>query len=91
MTRPLSADMLANRWHVSAETIRQLCKSGSIRAFRVGRMFRIPMDAILEYEACQNIVLESSEADLPSHGGRTESADAIVLMHSRPRMQNGKP
>jgi len=90
MIRPLTAEMLAERWLVSPETVRQLCKRGGIHAFRVGRMFRIPMDAILEYEACQNIVSESSEVDLPSHGGKTENVDAIVLLHSRPRTQNAK-
>jgi excisionase family DNA binding protein len=34
-------DSLAARWQCSAETIRQMIRSGELPAFRVGRMYRI--------------------------------------------------
>ncbi len=53
MTRPMTPEMLAERWMVSAETVRQLVKRGELRGFRVGRMIRIPADAVEEYEVSQ--------------------------------------
>ncbi|MGP1355995.1 excisionase family DNA-binding protein [Roseicyclus sp.] len=42
--------MLAERWSCSAEAVRQMIHRGELRAFRVGRMFRIPFDAVEEKE-----------------------------------------
>ncbi|WP_394707787.1 helix-turn-helix domain-containing protein [Roseovarius pacificus] len=49
--RPYTPDMLAERWQCSAESVRLLCHSGELRSFRIGRMFRIPADAVDEYES----------------------------------------
>ncbi len=49
--RPFTPDTLADRWDVSAETVRQLCHRGELRSFRVNRMFRIPHAAVEEFEA----------------------------------------
>ncbi|WP_370315958.1 helix-turn-helix domain-containing protein [Roseivivax marinus] len=49
--KPYTPDSLAERWRVSAETVRQLCRRGVLAHFRVGRMYRIPADAVDEYEA----------------------------------------
>ena len=51
--RPFSPDSLADRWLVSAETVRQLCHQGRLRHFRIGRKFRIPHDAVIEFETGQ--------------------------------------
>ena len=86
MTRPLTPEMLADRWLCSAETVRQLVKRGDLRGFRLGRMFRITMEAVEEYEACQNIGSVGSTDGLSSPGTmQTESAGAIVLTHAPER------
>ena len=72
MTRPLTPEMLAERWMVSAETVRQLVKRGELRGFRVGRMIRIPADAVEEYE-CQTTESDASTGASSSPGPRTES------------------
>ena len=41
---------LADRWQVSSETIRQMIRRGDLRAFRVGRLFRIPPEAVEDIE-----------------------------------------
>ena len=86
MTRPLTPEMLADRWLCSAETVRQLVKRGDLRGFRVGRMIRIPMGAVEEYEACQNIGSAGSTDGMSSPGTmQAESAGAIVLTHAPER------
>ncbi len=50
--RPFTPDMLADRWQCSAETVRTLVKRGTLQGFRVGRMIRIPAQAVEDYE-CQ--------------------------------------
>lgn len=48
--RPFTPDTLAERWQCSAETVRQMLRDGRLRGFRVGRMFRLPADAVDDYE-----------------------------------------
>ncbi len=63
MTRPFTPESLADRWEVSAETVRQLCHQNALRHFRVGRMFRIPAAAVEEYEAWQITGSDASTGD----------------------------
>jgi excisionase family DNA binding protein len=44
---------LAALWKCSPRTVRDRCQRGEIRAFRVGDLWRIPADAVAEYEARQ--------------------------------------
>lgn len=37
----LFADQLAQRWNTTQATVHEWCKSGRIRAFKVGRVWRI--------------------------------------------------
>jgi excisionase family DNA binding protein len=91
MPKPLTPDLLADRWQVSAETIRQLVRRGELRAFKVGRMFRIPMEVIEEYEACQITGLDDSMGDSLSHGTmNVELGGAIVLTHTQLRRLKAK-
>jgi excisionase family DNA binding protein len=84
-TRPLTPELVAHRWGVSANTVRSLIAQKKLRAFRVGRLYRIPADAVLEYERsredapCQTTGSDGSKDVTSSHGGRTESEGAIVL------------
>lgn len=88
--RPLTPEMLADRWLCSAETVRQLVKRGDLHGFRVGRMIRIPMVAVEEYEACQNIASGGSTAASLLPGGKMERDAGIVLLHSREKTRKAK-
>lgn len=39
---PLTPDEVASRWRVSRRRIVDLCRTGWLRAFKVGRSWRIP-------------------------------------------------
>lgn len=49
--RPYTPDTLAERWRCSAETIRELCRTGQLQSFKVGRMYRVPAAVVDAYEA----------------------------------------
>ncbi len=48
--RPYTLDGLAERWECSGTHIRRLCVAGKLRHFRIGSLYRIPIDAVTEYE-----------------------------------------
>lgn len=48
--RPYTLDGLGERWECSGSHIRKLCITGKLRHFRIGSLYRIPVDAVLEYE-----------------------------------------
>lgn len=49
-----SPEQLAERWQCSANTIRNLVRSGELFSIRVGqKLIRIPLQAIEEFEQCQ--------------------------------------
>lgn len=84
--RPVTPDMLADRWQCSAETVRQMVKRGELRGFRVGRMIRIPWDAVEEME-CQRSQSDGCAAGSASPGStrQQESGGAISIRHARAR------
>jgi excisionase family DNA binding protein len=41
---------LAQRWKVSAETVRAMCREGVLGSFPVGRQIRIPESAARAYQ-----------------------------------------
>lgn len=86
MTRPLTPETLAQRWQCSAETVRQMVHRGDLRGFRVGRMIRIPWDAVEEVE-CQTLLSDDCAAGSASTG-RTqapESGDVFSLRQAPER------
>src|SRR5690554_2527640 len=85
--RPMTPDQVAEIWGCSPNHVRNLIHRGELRAFRLGRrLIRIPPDALEDYEKCQtNIASEGSTADSSLPGGRTESGDGIVVLHSPER------
>ncbi|MDY0871117.1 excisionase family DNA-binding protein [Dongia rigui] len=48
--RPFTLDGLAERWECSGSHVRKLCAAGKLRHFRIGSLYRIPVDAVLEFE-----------------------------------------
>ncbi|MGY2048855.1 helix-turn-helix domain-containing protein [Methylobacterium sp. JK268] len=91
--RPLTPEQVAERWDCSANHVRNLIRRGELRAFRVGsRLLRVPPDAVLEFERCQETTGSDALTDATSSpGGLTESDGVIVLTHSRPRTRSVKP
>lgn len=82
---------LAVRWGCSGETVRQMCASGRLPAFRVGRMWRIPAAAVEEYE-CGTIGSDGSRDGSSSHGQTTPApADVFVLRPTASAMRSAKP
>lgn len=82
MTRPFTPEQVADRWGVSANTVRTMIKEGALSAFRVGRLYRIPGESVQEIEACRNSKSDASEGNALSPGGPMESGDVIVLGHT---------
>ncbi|WP_152003669.1 excisionase family DNA-binding protein [Roseobacter sp. TSBP12] len=89
--KPFSPETLASRWDCSDQAIRDMIHRGELRAFRVGRMFRIPHQVVLEREKCQTSPSENSEAGFASIGERTESDDVISLRHAPERRPRQRP
>lgn len=88
--RPFTPEILAARWQCSAETVRQMVKRGELRGFRVGRMIRIPADAVEEME-CHRSASDASEADFVSTGPTPMvSGSVISLRHAPERQQKPK-
>lgn len=51
--RPFSPETLGDRWGCSSEKIRQMCRTGELAYFRLGKLIRIPATEIERIE-CQN-------------------------------------
>lgn len=83
-------ESLAELWHVSSATVRNLVRDRKLKAFRVGRQIRIRPEAVGEYEEhqCQNGGSNSTGADTPPSGASTarpsgsRSAPPIYLRQS---------
>lgn len=86
--RPFTSAALAERWGCSAETVRRLLKAGRLRGFRVGRKFRIPASAVVDFERGDTHARpsrgdqSSPEASLMAHFG-------VALVHSPERKTRG--
>ncbi|WP_127045186.1 helix-turn-helix domain-containing protein [Pseudorhodobacter sp. E13] len=88
--RPYTPDTLAARWQCSAETVRNLIKQGKLEGFRLGRMFRIPAQAVEEYEQCLISPLADCGAVSASRGTKAVNVDAISLRHAPERKPRPK-
>lgn len=89
--RPWTPDMLADRWGCSGETVRKLCATGRLPAFRVGVQWRIRPEVVEEYEQCGTIASDASEGASSSHGPeKVESATVTDFPRPRSRVQRRK-
>ena len=76
-TAPLTPEMLAQLWQCSARHVRNLINNGQLRAFRLGgKLLRIPVEAVREFEQCQATELGTSAENSFSSSNRTESGGA---------------
>ncbi|WP_109464380.1 helix-turn-helix domain-containing protein [Albibacillus kandeliae] len=83
--RPFTPETLADRWGVSATTIRNQCAAGEIPHFRLGRLYRIPANAVEEIEKCQISPSVGSGEASASPGTTGASGGAISLRHAPER------
>ena len=89
--RPFTPETLAERWDVTATTVRNLCQSGELAHFRLGRQYRIPAKIVEEIEQCQKLASDDSGAATASIGAMTmEPGDGISLRHAPERKRGRK-
>lgn len=50
MTKVLTPTQIADRWGCSLGVVRNLIHSGQLAAFRVGKLLRIPEEAVIQFE-----------------------------------------
>lgn len=87
--RPYTTAQLAERWQCSERHLRNEIEAGTLDAFRVGRMWRIPAAVVREREECRNQGSSDTEGDGQQHGRKTgapgaaRSAPVIVPLPSR--------
>ena len=88
---------LAAEWKVSDDTILALIRSGKLRAYRVGRQWRIDGAAVGEYKACQENASSAggreargtSPGTRPAAGGRPLSDDEARRLLSETLRRRG--
>ena len=69
--RPLTPEMLAERWDCAPRHVRDLIKAGKLRAFWIGnRLPRIPFDAVEEFERGEFLASSSSKEPVMSDAAR---------------------
>lgn len=56
-------DELAERWGCSGNHIRAMIRKGTLPAFRLGKLYRVPASVVEEYEACENAPSPRSDQD----------------------------
>lgn len=87
---PYTPETLAERWGVSATSIRNRCRAGEIAHFRLGKLYRIPAHVVEEIEQCQTLPSDDYAAASAFPGTKTGSDDAISLRHAREKTQSGR-
>ncbi|WP_367998023.1 helix-turn-helix domain-containing protein [Shimia thalassica] len=88
IAKPYTPESLANRWHVSATMVRNMCCSGQIGHFKIGKLYRIPKYEVEAIEQCKKLQSENSEEAFVSRGKRKENEKGISLRHARERKQS---
>lgn len=85
-----TVEELASRLRVSRQFVASEIKKGRLRAYRLGRVYRISAGDAEDY-LCRNTSLGCSKDDTSSHGGQTVSGDAIALRVPTSLPQRLKP
>lgn len=73
---PLSPAALAERWGCSTTLIYDLLAAGSLRGFKLGKLWRVPVSAVEEYESGSPAAIDVAEVT-PS--ADRASADAATV------------
>ncbi|PZQ49734.1 MAG: hypothetical protein DI556_09695 [Rhodovulum sulfidophilum] len=81
---------LATRWGVSANTVRAEIERGALTAFRIGKLYRIKLEAVEEYEC--RISRSDDCAEASAFPGPNPDAVAVIsFRHARERKPRPKP
>jgi len=88
--RPYSLDSLAERWECTGAHVRRLCTAGKLRHFKIGNLYRIPVDAVLEFEIGHYGEEKSTPAAAISAGPEKDDPVAAYIRSFRDRM-SGQP
>ena len=75
--RPYSLKTLAEHWGVTSETVRQRILDGSLKAFKIGRGYRIPRDAVAAFQE------EQSTCNIESDPSPVDSSWVVELGRAR--------
>lgn len=103
MPRPYSPETLGDRWGCSSEKIRQMCRSGELASFRLGKLIRIPASEVERIE-CQNTdssdTADNGASPTPNQGEgafesrlarQTEGLPKLALVSSGERGRDRNP
>lgn len=81
---------VAERWQCSERHIRNVLRDGKLRYFKLGgKLVRIPLEAVEEFEQCPNFVSSSIEENSPLNGTKMaadSAARSARLTARRPRV-----
>lgn len=73
-------EQLAALWQCDRTTVRRRCASGEIRAFRIGDLWRIPAEAVAEFEARTMTGPEPKPEPTPVRRQQHEQASEYVAV-----------
>lgn len=80
MARPLTIPDVAERWQISEKSVRKFINENRLRHFRLGgRLIRIPVEAVEEYE-CRNMSLADTGESSASSGTTTAGGDTALRL-----------
>lgn len=79
MTKAFSPKTLAARWDVSSAHIRNMIAANELDAFRLGKLYRIPIEEVERIE-CQNMKSDGTEASAQSSGPEKTESDTDVRL-----------
>ena len=68
MEKPFSTKTLSERWNCTDQHVRDLIGSGELKAFRIGRLYRIPYTEVLRVEKCDYSFTEENGASIGEMG-----------------------
>ena len=75
---PYSPETLSDRWGCSSEKIRQMCRSGELSSFRLGKLIRIPASEVERIE-CQT----TDSSDTEDNGASPTEIPGAELRQAR--------
>lgn len=77
-SKPYTPETLGERWDCSATTVRNMCIDGTLRSFRVGRLYRITAAAVAEHEATASVTKIEARGD-----SNLAKLEALILKDRR--------
>lgn len=87
---PYTPETLAERWGCSAEKIRQMYHRGELRAFRLGKLIRIPAVEVERFECALSEQMNTTSSFSTAKSMPSPSAEARTVADIRlARMTRG--